>query len=459
MTGAGAGSVRVDAAIAIDVALESLAVLLSTLPVHRTALEEATTTLSKIAVEAELSAASLLDPVGATAVAAATARTLGAIAQAAQCSLRIEAGLRLAAAGYRAADRLEPRLAPLVRAAAKLPSATARAGIVLGADVARGRIPDQLAAASALLEADPELLAALLDVAASGGSPGAAAADLADPDLGSASPAVIAGLASLGYRDRGPATIRTPGPTVDAEGPPRTVSDLIGALRCRNDATDGGGIDVRSIWRTAADGTRTRAVIVNITGTRDWNLTRLDNPNVADFGTNLAALAGRTTAYERGVLAALADAEVQPGEPVMLVGHSQGGLVAAQLVRHLAAEGRLGPTAADAVNVTHLLTAGAPIGLVDLPAQIAVMSLENRGDPVPQLDTADNRRGPHRLTVHVDRGGTAPIQRHSIEDGYLPAAADVDGHDDPLIHGWLASAQDFLAGDEVHTQPYQVSRR
>lgn len=43
-----------------------------------------------------------------------------------------------------------------------------------------------------------------------------------------------------------------------------------------------------------------------------------------------------------------------------------------------------------AFNITHVVTAGSPIGRTDIPADVQVLSLENQRDIVPHLDAAPN---------------------------------------------------------------------
>src|SRR5436190_30255 len=81
--------------------------------------------------------------------------------------------------------------------------------------------------------------------------------------------------------------------------------------------------------------------------------------------------AGRPTGYAEGVRSALAAAGAGAGEPVLLVGHSLGGMVAAELARD------------PQLTVAGVVTAGSPVGAT--PEGIPVLSLENRGDVVPLL--------------------------------------------------------------------------
>jgi pimeloyl-ACP methyl ester carboxylesterase len=249
------------------------------------------------------------------------------------------------------------------------------------------------------------------------------------------------------YRD-GPArvTVRTDLPIDDRRGPPRSVTDLVRGLEVRADQDDGGGlIDVRIL-----DGPAGRRVIVDITGTSIWNLNPLTRtPQATDVGTNLRSLAGRDSVMQRGVSQALRMAGVGPADPIMLIGHSQGGIVAARLAADL--------TAGRQYRVTHLLTAGAPIGLAELPDSVSVLSLENRGDPVPQLDGADNPDRPNWLTAGLPADTDPTPSRHSIES-YLAGAPELDRCRDPVLDRWRAGAAGFLGADTVRTQVFQVRR-
>src|SRR6185503_10482014 len=146
------------------------------------------------------------------------------------------------------------------------------------------------------------------------------------------------------------------------------------------------------------DGPAGRRVIVDITGTSIWNVDPLSRtPQATDFATNLRGLAGQDSVMTRGVLQALQAAGVSAHDPIMLVGHSQGGLVAARLAVELSTDQQY--------RVTHLVTAGTPLGSARLPDSVSVLALENAGDPVPQLDGTDNPARPNWLTVRLPTGG------------------------------------------------------
>ena len=77
--------------------------------------------------------------------------------------------------------------------------------------------------------------------------------------------------------------------------------------------------------------------IVDIPGTKSWD--PLPTGDITSLVTNLRAVTGKQTSYERGVLDAMKAAGVRPGDPVMMVGHSEGGLVAVNAAIRCAQDG------------------------------------------------------------------------------------------------------------------------
>lgn len=118
----------------------------------------------------------------------------------------------------------------------------------------------------------------------------------------------------------------------------------------------------------------------------------------------------------------------------MLVGHSQGGMTAAAL-------------AADAdfrsmINVSHVVTAGAPVARNDIPASVQVLALENRYDLVPQLDGRDNPDRANVTTVVFDAQRGESGLNHELK-GYA-SLAEALPVDDPSVAAFLSSAGGFL---------------
>jgi hypothetical protein len=235
--------------------------------------------------------------------------------------------------------------------------------------------------------------------------------------------------------------------------PPAGIGDLMASLDARNrDSSDTDDqIDVQIV--THADGTK--AYVVDIPGTKAWNAPGSLDPALNDLGTNVHVLGGDSTAREAAVAAALKAAGASPTDPVMLVGHSQGGMIAAQAAHDSA-------TGAFNYNVTHVVTAGSPIGRVDIPDNVQVLSLENSNDIVPHLDAADNPDKPNWTTVtFTDQHGTIG-ENHSTTTTYLPAAQHLDSSTDPSVVAYKNSADAFLPGaangTSMQSDTFHISR-
>ncbi|MFP1601169.1 hypothetical protein ACLD0U_00595 [Microbacterium sp. 2216-1] len=116
---------------------------------------------------------------------------------------------------------------------------------------------------------------------------------------------------------------------------------------------------------------------VTLPSTQEWLSRFGDKGAVNDLDSNLALMLtpALQTQYERAVLDAMRHAGVGPDDPVMLVGFSQGGIMAG----HLAAYN-------SDYNWQAVVAAGAPIDHMPIPGDIDVVSVQHNGDPVPRLD-------------------------------------------------------------------------
>lgn len=238
----------------------------------------------------------------------------------------------------------------------------------------------------------------------------------------------------------GSAQVTARGTDASAPGAPATIADLLLALQHRDQRARGdaqGEIDVRRITKAAADGTATTSWIVDLPGTKDWQFDPRQRRQLNDFATNLEMMAGEPSARLDGVTRALELAGVGRDEPVMLVGHSQGGLVALRAAEQYARDGRF--------NVTHVVTAGSPTARMAVPKSVSVLALENRYDIVPQLDGQPPPDQANRVTVLLDAQSRDIGRNHAISTTYLPGARAIDGdRTDPSLAAWRAGAQAFL---------------
>lgn len=141
-----------------------------------------------------------------------------------------------------------------------------------------------------------------------------------------------------------------------------------------------------------------------------------------DMSSNIAALAGSTSDSERGVRTAMRMAGVQEASRVILVGHSQGALVA----QRLAADSSL--------PVTDVVTVGAPVQPGGIPAAVRVTTIENANDPIPALGgsaTLDSRDVSVRRLDEIPASGDG-LAAHHLEV-YTQTARAMDDSSDAVL--------------------------
>ncbi len=140
-----------------------------------------------------------------------------------------------------------------------------------------------------------------------------------------------------------------------------------------------------------ADGTR--SWVVTIPGTQSMGF---GGPVPTDMASNLDAVSGRPSAMSEVVIQAMLRAGVGPDEAVALAGHSQGGLTAMQVAAD--------PRVAAGFSVAAVVTAGAPVAGMSLPAGVQALHLEHLQDGVTALDGAHNPGVANRTTLVRDLG-------------------------------------------------------
>ncbi|GAA1484431.1 WXG100 family type VII secretion target [Brachybacterium fresconis] len=126
--------------------------------------------------------------------------------------------------------------------------------------------------------------------------------------------------------------------------------------------------------------------------------------NSRDWGSNLRLVAGQHPAAMDDVQAAMAAADVPPGADVLIVGHSQGGIVANQL----AADPSFNSTSGDpgTYNVTHTFSVGSPVQTV-VPAQGTTRSVNVSHEAGTGLEGFSGD-----LIAETDLGGAQPGGTH-----------------------------------------------
>ena len=138
---------------------------------------------------------------------------------------------------------------------------------------------------------------------------------------------------------------------------------------------------------TVGDGGETiRSWTVDIRGTQSF---AIGQTGPQDMTTNLQGVAGMSSDQLDAIKEAMNAAGIAPGEAVEFAGHSQGGIMAAQMAAD--------PSVRARYNVVSVVTAGSPTATI-APSDVPVLAYENSGDIVAGLD-GNATRGDNVTTV------------------------------------------------------------
>lgn len=247
---------------------------------------------------------------------------------------------------------------------------------------------------------------------------------------------------------------------------PQTLQDLIlqnDALRMDNPTgglLESGQIGIQEVHRSSGG---EPVYIVQVPPTEGAALSDIpgaygEQGNSRDWGSNLRLVAGQHPAAMDDVRAAMGSAGVPPGADVMIVGHSQGGIVA----NHLSADPTFNSASGEAgtYNVTTTFSVGSPVQTV-VPAQDSTQSVNVHheggigpggisGDLIPGLDLGG---------AQVDGGTLGAPNRHEVAlPGYPVASADpvtilASNHDSVGLQGDAAGGYAGSVGRATTTDP------
>jgi len=205
---------------------------------------------------------------------------------------------------------------------------------------------------------------------------------------------------------------------------------------------------VLSVQRIVKDG-GTPTWVVAIPGTQPGNLRTVWNmTSNYDLMSDDESQRARADSV-RAVLDAMGQSGIEPKDDVVLVGHSQGGMVAATIAA----------ATVGTYQVRHVVTAGSPVGGHDLPPGVRATHLETSGEGVSGLDGKPNPATPERVTVTgtvFAPGGGPPLDvPHSV--GYhqdvLDAAVEVG---DRGLEEHLADVEHWLDGEAEEPLVYEA---
>ncbi|WP_146215753.1 hypothetical protein [Cryobacterium arcticum] len=214
-------------------------------------------------------------------------------------------------------------------------------------------------------------------------------------------------------------TIGVPGPTavagLDRPTPPTGFADLADRIPT---AADGGQVRIE---RYGDAGHPTWLVYIG--GTVEWSPTGSTEP--WDMASNVAAVADQDAGSYRAVLQALEQAGVRPGDPVLPVAHSQGGVIANELV------------ARGAITAVGVVTFGAPETTLTLPENVPAIAVEHSDDLIPALGGHPGSDDTHlyvrrELFAGREIPPDAALPAHQLV-GYRDTARLLDGSAEPRL--------------------------
>lgn len=224
---------------------------------------------------------------------------------------------------------------------------------------------------------------------------------------------------------------------------PTNLSELYARQRSVHSGRDNGRVRVDKV--RGADGVE--RVVVYVPATTDWSV---GSGNGTDMQTNLETIAGKDSTMRKVVRQALEDAGVDGSTEVMLVGYSQGGIVAMSLADDA--------EFASKYNVTTVVTVGSPVSDYRVPDSVEVLSIEHDHDLVPQLDGRKNPDQHNWTTVttspHLGTGQQAQ-DAHS-GDVYAEAIAGIEN--DPDVQAFKRKRREFFAGTVTESHQYEGTR-
>ncbi|MBE1874147.1 hypothetical protein [Myceligenerans pegani] len=178
--------------------------------------------------------------------------------------------------------------------------------------------------------------------------------------------------------------------------------------------------------------------------------------------TDLELVAEHPDQATQAVEAAMSDAGIGPDEPVVLVGHSLGGIAVTALASR--------PAFAERYRIGGVLTAGAPVATFRTPPGVPVLHLETAEEVVSSVDgrsSTESPRAPDRVTVgrtladstaEVDRAASGDTSRaHSIPT-HARTLALARASGDPRVAAVVERIEPLLRGDSAEATFYRAER-
>lgn len=246
--------------------------------------------------------------------------------------------------------------------------------------------------------------------------------------------------------------------TPEASGfvPPGDLSQIIANVNRTYGSEETGEVSMTVV------GSPPTGVIVNIPGTEHWWPNAGDNPLDLTGNAALAGSGGRSAGAEAtadAIAQLFAQQHLPPETPLLLSGHSQGGMIATSLAADEHFTGQF--------RVSQVMTVGAPVDNYEVPGSISQLHIQHRADLVPRIDAGGlfspggparsgsittitlDSPGAHLLDIGTNHSGaeyqdsvqdqlqdpSSPLSRYSADPGLQP-----------FLTGDPDAVQHFLAG-------------
>lgn len=175
-----------------------------------------------------------------------------------------------------------------------------------------------------------------------------------------------------------------------------------------------------------------RRMVIILPGTQTFSTRPVRNPYA--MSQNIHLLANGSASNSRAVQNVVWQARRRAGWSdrdalsIMVFGHSQGGIIAAELARQM--------VFSTVNHVTHVVTTGAPIAGRPFPAATSFLAVEHLEDVIPKLDLTDNPAQPNVVTVKApalapdEQGKVLDVHRWLV---YERTLAQVAASDHPTL--------------------------
>jgi hypothetical protein len=256
--------------------------------------------------------------------------------------------------------------------------------------------------------------------------------------------AVLAAVRALpgGALDETPVTAtRVVGASVPIAAAPRGFGELARRIPPAKE----GGPQVRVERYALPDGEVHWVVYVG--GTIDWSLVAGTEP--WDDTSNVVGVAGGSAGSTRATMLALEKAGWKPGEAILPVGHSQGGIVATAIAT------------GGAAAVPMLVTFGSPTAGVAVPRGMVDVAVEHGDDPVPALGGSARPLIDPRLVVRENAPAAAEgapgLPAHAMV-GYEQTAVEMDTSSDQRLVDARATLERFTGGGQAEVSMWRGGR-